>query len=284
MQLRLSHFSNFLRNLTGGTMKAALIQMDIVWNQFEENLNRAQTLATQAVDSGAQLIVLPEMFICGFSFLQGADAQIAGEKAFDWLMDFAGRHGVWICGSAPDSDDGSWERPLNTLALFGPAGLVGKYSKLHLFSFGGEGDKYRAGNELLTVRLGEWRVSFFICYDLRFPEPFAALATETDLYVVVANWPQARREHWCTLLGARAIENQAYVVAVNRVGEGGGLRYVGDSRVISPTGGLISNAGEVQGCQMADLDLKAVWEYREKFSVLRDRRPSNSIVYRPPLC
>lgn len=259
-------------------MKIALIQMDINWNAVDQNLQRAEKLAEKAINQGAEFLIFPEMFVCGFSFLQGPAAQYASQRAHAWLTQCAERYGVWVCGSFPDSCDGQWEKPFNTLKVFGSGGMLGEYSKLHLFSFGGEGDKYRAGDKTLTVRIGECKVSFFICYDLRFPGPFAALAQDTDLYVVVANWPEARREHWCTLLSARAIENQAYVAAVNRVGEGGGLRYTGDSRLISPTGTVIFDAGNVETCGIATVELAAVQEYRGKFSVLRDRRDSLTIA------
>ncbi len=117
------------------------------------------------------------------------------------------------------------------------------------------------------------RVTPFVCYDLRFPEPFRLAAEDTDLFALVANWPQARREHWRTLLRARAIENLCYVAGVNRVGEGGGLRYTGDSAAISPWGEVLTEGGAAEAVLLCDVEPAAVQDARAKFPALRDRRP-----------
>ena len=124
----------------------------------------------------------------------------------------------------------------------------------------------------MTFDLDGVRVSPFVCYDLRFADDFWALATTTDLYVVVANWPAPRREHWSTLLRARAIENQAYVVGVNRVGSADGLDYVGDSAIIDPLGNVLTSAWTEQTVLMADVDTDRVTATRERFPFLADRR------------
>jgi len=116
-------------------------------------------------------------------------------------------------------------------------------------------------------------VTPFVCYDLRFPEPFRLAAPETDLFAVVANWPDARREAWRTLLRARAIENLCFVAGVNRAGDGGGLRYAGDSALISPWGEVLAEAGPGEAVLVADADPAAVRDARAKFPALADRRP-----------
>ena len=126
--------------------------------------------------------------------------------------------------------------------LAGPDGTTHRYRKVHPFTFGGEEKSFRAGDELVTVEIDGLRISPFVCYDLRFADEFWQLAPTTDVYLVPANWPERRRLHWQVLLQARAIENQAYVVGVNRVGEGGGLSYVGDSRIVDPVGELLATA------------------------------------------
>lgn len=113
----------------------------------------------------------------------------------------------------------------------------------------------------------------FICYDLRFPEPFRFVASETDLFVVVANWPEVRRDHWRTLLRARAIENQAYVAGVNRVGDGGKLHYAGDSALIDPLGETLAEAGDSEAVLVGEISADRVREARERFPVLGDVRP-----------
>ena len=144
----------------------------------------------------------------------------SGGEPLDWLGEHAERRrraGLRRELQPRPAGDGL---PSNTLLLAGPQGQLHRYRKLHPFSFAGEHEHYAAGTELLQVELLGLRCSFFICYDLRFANEFWSLAENTDLYVVVANWPARRREHWTSLLRARAIENQAYVAGVNRVGPG----------------------------------------------------------------
>jgi predicted amidohydrolase len=150
--------------------------------------------------------------------------------------------------------------------------LVGEYSKTHLISAMGEDAVYQPGAGRLTVRIGELRVSFFICYDLRFPTLFYDRAESTDLFVVVANWPAPRQRHWETLLAARAIENQAYVAGVNRVGQGGGYEFTGGSRVISPQGDVLATCHAREQVKVVELQLDAVASWRQQFGCLRDRR------------
>jgi len=252
-------------------MKVGLIQANLAWNDPETNVKRAEVLALEAVTQGAVLIVLPEVFTTGFSMEAGAPAKKAGEAARAFLAKFAHDHGCWIAGSAPDAPDNDYARPYNTLLIFGPKGVVGSYQKQKLFSFAHEHDRYRAGSESVSVQLGEWRVSLFVCYDLRFPQLFAERANDTDLYLVVANWPTPRREHWRTLLRARAIENQAFIVGVNRVGTGGALHYSGDSMAIAPEGQIIVDQGNEERVDVVTLDRSEVTNYRSSFSALRDR-------------
>jgi predicted amidohydrolase len=157
--------------------------------------------------------------------------------------------------------------------LAAPNGSVTKYAKIHPFTFGGEDRVYTGGDRIVTVEVEGVRVTPFVCYDLRFPEPFRLAAADTDLFAVVANWPEARREHWRTLLRARAIENLCYVAGVNRAGEGGGLRYAGDSAVISPWGVTLMEGGPSEAVLLCDVDPEAVRQARAKFPALSDRRP-----------
>src|SRR5262249_41877887 len=128
-------------------------------------------------------------------------------------------------------------------------------------------------NRVVTVTIDGVRVTPFVCYDLRFPEPFRLAAEETDAFVVVANWPDARRDHWRTLLRARAIENLAYVLAVNRVGEGGKLRYAGDAAAISPWGEMLVEGGPEEAVLLCDVEPAVVRDARDRFPALKDRRP-----------
>jgi predicted amidohydrolase len=160
--------------------------------------------------------------------------------------------------------------------LAGPDGSVHRYAKIHPFSYAGEHEHYAAGTRHLTVRIGDLRVTPFVCYDLRFADEFWAVAGDTDLYVVPANWPRPRREHWRALLRARAIENQAYVVGVNRVGDApDGERlivHVGDSAIVDPMGTVLAEASQVETVLVADVEPGRVRAVRQRFPFLADRR------------
>ncbi len=153
-----------------------------------------------------------------------------------------------------------------------PTGPSHRYRKIHPFTYGGEHEKFAAGDTRVTVDVDGVRCSLFVCYDLRFADEFWPLAPGTDCYVVVANWPAARRDHWRTLVRARAIENQAFVVAVNRVGRGGKLDYAGDSAVIGPFGEVDAEAeGAVETVLLADVDPARVAATRARYPFLQDR-------------
>jgi predicted amidohydrolase len=157
-----------------------------------------------------------------------------------------------------------------------PSGEVQRYAKIHPFSYAGEDKHYAAGTQFLTVDVvanGEsLRVSPFVCYDLRFADEFWARAELTDIYVVPANWPEPRREHWRTLLRARAIENQAYVVGVNRVGTVQNDHYVGDSAIVDPAGLVLVEASMGETVLVADVTAERVANVRKRFPFLADRR------------
>ena len=156
---------------------------------------------------------------------------------------------MWVGGSCPEIPAGAApddQRPCNCFVLAGPDGTVHRYRKIHPFTFGGEERYFRPGDDFVTVDIEGLRISMFVCYDLRFADEFWQLAADTDVYLVPANWPAKRRLHWQALLQARAIENQAYVVGVNRVGEGGGIAYCGDSRIVDPLGELLATAAHTE--------------------------------------
>ena len=184
------------------------------------------------------------------------------------LLATASSHDIWIGGSIPEQAEG---RPRNVLVLASPTGAVHRYAKMHPFTYSGEHEKYDAGTDLVTVDVDSLRVSLFVCYDLRFGDGFWKLAPDTDLYVVPANWPAKRGHHWRSLLVARAIENQAYVVGCNRVGRGGDLDYAGDSCIIDPMGELLDHASGVEAVVAADVHADVVRQTRERFPFLRDR-------------
>ncbi|MFV8754712.1 carbon-nitrogen family hydrolase [Nannocystaceae bacterium ST9] len=253
-------------------MLIAALQTDIAWENPEANFTRLRPLLARAAGAGARLLVLPEMYACGFSMNTPAIAEPPGGPSVEFLCEQAGALGVWLCGSVPERSDANADKPANTLVLAGPRGEIHRYRKRHPFSFADEHLHYVAGDATLTVEIEGVRVSPFVCYDLRFADDFWALAQQTDLYLVVANWPERRREHWKTLLRARAIENQAWVVGLNRVGEGNGVTYAGDSMIVDPWGEIVVSASRDETMLMADIDPERVSDARRKFPVLQDRR------------
>ena len=268
-------------------MQVAVIQHDIVWQDGAATTSRLEPLVAQAAAAGARLVVLTEMFATGFSMRAELIAEPPGGPIEAWLIAQARRHGIHLLGSVAQADNPSAEggsgRAVNVAILAGPDGRTARYEKMHPFTFAGEHEQYRAGDKPLTVDIEGVRTSIFICYDLRFADDFWVLAHDTDCYVVVANWPEPRREHWRALLRARAIENQAYVVAANRVGAAGAavgdgatasgrrLNHVGDSAIIDPLGRTLAEAAHVETIITADVDAEQVAEVRARFPFLRDR-------------
>jgi predicted amidohydrolase len=254
-------------------VKVAAVQHDIVWEDPAANFARLAPMIATAAGAQARLVVLTEMYSTGFSMHTERIAEPVNGPSASFLVEQAREHGLWICGSVPERgpDD---DRPANTLVLAEPTGSVHRYRKIHPFTYSGEHERYAAGDQLVTIDIEGVRCSLFICYDLRFADEFWQLAPSTDCYLVVANWPAPRCDHWRALLRARAIENQAYVVGANRVGRGGRLDYVGDSAVIGPFGEVVAEAleGSAEEILLADVDPGVVASTRAKFPFLADRR------------
>lgn len=255
-------------------MRIAAIQHDIAWCDREATFTRVAPLIEAAVVAGARLVLLPEMFSTGFAVGEQI-AEPEGGPSATFLCDQARRHGVWVGGSCPElpSPVDADPRPYNSFVLAAPDGSVHRYRKIHPFTFAGEERHFRGGDQWVTVDVEGLRVSLFVCYDLRFANEFWALAPTTDVYLVPASWPETRRHHWRSLLTARAIENQAYVVGCNRVGSGGGLDYAGDSVVVDPLGEVLASAAHTESVLIADVSAQRVAEVRDRFRFLPDRRP-----------
>ena len=251
-------------------MKVAAIQHDIDWQDAPATHKRVEPMIAQAADAGARLVVLSEMFATGFSMAPETIAEDEAGPTEQFLVEQADKRGVWLVGSI--AQWGADGRARNNAVLASPAGAVWRYAKIHPFSYAREHEHYAAGTERLTVDVEDIRLSIFVCYDLRFADEFWALAHDTDLYVVPANWPATRGEHWRALLRARAIENQAYVVGVNRVGAAGAIDHVGDSAIIDPMGRTLAEASRVETVLVADVDPAEVRAVRERFPFLADRR------------
>ena len=252
-------------------MRVAVVQHDIVWEDKEANFARLAPRIEGAAAAGARLVVLSETFSTGFSTRVDATAEPVGGPSSQFLLEQAAAHDVWVCGSFPEiATEG--KAPFNTLVLAGPDGTAHRYRKIHRFGYGGEDDRFSAGSDRVTVEVDGLRFTLFVCYDLRFADEWWAVATDTDVYVCVANWPESRRHHWQALLRARAIENQAYVVAANRVGRGGDLDYAGDSAVVDPMGEVLASGSRTEALLVAEVTAERVADVRAEFPFLADRR------------
>lgn len=253
-------------------MKVALLQLDLAWEDVAANHARASLLLGQAADLGARLALLPEMFATGFSMDGRKIAQVEGGATETFLRERAASLGLHVLAGVAEIAE---PLPANRALLVSPDGSVRRYTKIHPFSFAGEEKVMASGDAVVTWDVEGLRITPLVCYDLRFPEPFRLAADETDLYVVLANWPERRRHHWSLLLRARAVENLAFVAGVNRVGEGDSLRYLGDSALVGPWGETVVSAAEQETLLVADVDPAAVAEARRRFPALADRRPGS---------
>ncbi|NND66690.1 MAG: amidohydrolase [Halioglobus sp.] len=241
------------------------IQCELAWEEPEENRRLIGDLIA-ALDTPGDLLVLPEMFTTGFSMNAVANAEMPGGPTHEWLLALARERDCAICGSiAVQADGGVYNRMLFAT----PQGLT-HYDKRHLFRMAGEHKRYLGGSERVIVNWRDWRINLQVCYDLRFPV-FSRNREDYDLLVYVANWPQVRRMHWRQLLIARAIENQACVVGVNRIGaDAKGWEYAGDSLVIAADGEILHDAKNAGGAASVVLDGAALKSYRESFPCALD--------------
>ncbi len=250
-------------------MIVAGIQFDIAWEEPTENFGRVAALIQQAVEDGARLIALPEMFATGFSMRSEAMAAEASTIT-TFLAGMASAYEVWLVAGYAEPGE---TRPANACGVFSPEGHeLLHYRKIHPFSLAGEAEHFEAGDALATIDIEGVRVTPLICYDLRFPELFRAAADATDLYVVIANWPSRRAHAWRTLLAARAIDDQAWVLGVNRVGDAEGYPHRGDTSLLDPWGEIVSTLADEPGVVLNEVDAEVVRQAREHFPFLRDRR------------
>ena len=247
-----------------------LVHSELVWEHRKANLDRFEA-RLQPLAGTTDLVILPEMFSTGFTMNAGPLAETLPGPTLGWMQRQARQLNTVITGSVIIREDG---RLFNRLLWVNADGSFEVYDKRHLFRMSGEHEVYAAGRELLTVTLNGWRVRPFICYDLRFPSWCRNRARDYDLAVFVANWPAARADHWRTLLRARAIENQCYVVGVNRVGtDGNGLAYRGDSAIIGPRGTLRYQGDDREEVFTATLARDDMERYREAFPAWKDAGP-----------
>ena len=241
-------------------MKVCIVQHDIVWQNPEENIRRMEARLDRAPQ--ADLYVLAEMWATGFG-----DAPTVSLEVELWMRQMSREMKAALAGSLAVEDGGVVH---NRLLFVKPDGAVAHYDKRHLFAPGGEKDYFGAGRERTVVEWGGVRFLLQVCYDLRFPV-WSRNRGDYDAMLYVANWPARRMLAWQTLLRARAIENQCYVVGVNRVGTDPVAEYVGGSTVVDAYGNCVAQCGADEGFATAELDMERLREFRQKFPVLEDR-------------
>lgn len=253
-------------------MRVSGFQFPILWEDPDANFNLVTSLAENAVLHNIDLIVLPEMFATGFSMNVKKTSSFAN-KIDSYLKNIAYDFQLYVVGGFADVSPNNSSRYVNVSSAYTPDGIcLERYYKIHPFSYGEENKYFDGGSHLVTWKMKDFRVSPFICYDLRFPEIFRINPNLTDLIVVTASWPSVRSFAWRHLLIARAIENQSYVLGVNRTGEGGGLDYSGDSCLINPDGSIVSTSSELTTIVHSDISLEYLIELRERFPFLKDRK------------
>jgi predicted amidohydrolase len=245
-----------------------LIQPDIIWEDKASNL--AYYLKLIANISGPkEIVVLPEMFSTGFSMAPERLAEGMDGETVAWMRTVAQEHRIILTGSLIIEEGGQY---YNRLVWMQPDGVYSNYDKRHLFGYAEEDAHYTAGSKKLITQVKGWRICPLVCYDLRFPVWARNVpGSEYDVLLYVANWPQRRSRAWRTLLQARAIENQAYCIGVNRIGEDGkGIAYSGDSSVFDPLGEMLWQETDKESVYTIELNRQKLEETRSQFPFLRD--------------
>ncbi len=248
-------------------LKITMVQAKLAWEDPVANrdyFNRALA----SLDGSTDLVILPEMFSTGFTMAGNDVAETMDGASVAWLKKKAAALKAHLTGSLVIREDG---KVYNRLVWTTPDGELSCYDKRHLFRMSGEHKVYGAGRKHLTVSIGSWRICPFICYDLRFPVWTRNFGNCYDVAIFVANWPAARAAHWRALLMARAIENQAYVIGVNRVGrDGNGHAYTGDTMALDFQGKILFDAHDRELAHTVSLEADALETYRRDFPAWRD--------------
>ncbi|HEY1046156.1 MAG TPA: amidohydrolase [Bacteroidia bacterium] len=242
-----------------------VIQANLIWEDIDANLSLMESLLAKIQQT--DVIVLPEMFTTGFSMQAEKLAKDSYAKGLAWMKAIAAAKHSAVIGSLMIERDGKY---YNSLAFVNPEGKVEWYDKRHLFTPGEESKHYSKGDKRLIIDYKGWKICPLICYDLRFPV-FSRNDVEYDLLIYVANWPEKRNYAWQQLLKARAIENQCYVIACNRIGvDGNGVNHIGNSGIINFMGEEIG-FGDAENCFQFNLSKAPLMEIRQQFPVLNDR-------------
>ena len=248
------------------TLKITLVQPDILWQDISGNLKKYDTFLNK-IELPVDCIILPETFATGFL----RDPNEISEKDYDlipgWMTQKAKLFNACIAGSNPYKYE---EKFFNRFTAAFPDGKQEHYDKRHVFTMGGEKEFFHGGKERMTFEVKGWKIMPLVCYDLRFPV-WSRNNLNYDILLYVANWPYVRNHAWESLLVARAIENQCYVVGVNRIGtDGQDVGYMGQSQVISPKGKIIAKLDNVEDTLSVSLSRNELQQFRKKFPAWKD--------------
>ena len=248
-------------------LKITIFQAYLFWENIDKNLQNIE-LRLSTIKEKTHLILLPEMFNTGFTMNVKNLSETMNGKTMEWMHKQAKQFNSVVTGSLIIEED---QKYYNRLIWMHPDGTFQKYDKRHLFSLGHEDKHYTAGKERLIVELNGWKICPTICYDLRFPAWLRNNSGAYDLLLVVANWPAKRALHWRTLIPARAIENQSYVIGLNRYGhDGNEVYHSGDSTCIDPNGNTIYHKSDDEDLYTFAIYKKEVERARRTFPFLKD--------------
>lgn len=255
-------------------MRIALVSLNQTWENKNDNFSSCQFFVQSAKDQGAELVIFPEMTLTGFSKnIPGISEDRTISPSVELFQQLARELRIAILFGVVFQDD---SKATNNAVLLNNDGVImGVYSKIHPFSFAGEDKVFNGGDQICVASLGKLKIGLTICYDLRFPELYSALGGQCELIVNIANWPKNRIEHWNALLRARAIENQLFVIGVNRVGtDGYGLDYIKSTQAHDPNGDQVAPTSTNYQIDVVDIDTDFVAKYRKSFPTTQDRKPA----------
>jgi omega-amidase len=252
-----------------GALTVALGEYDTGWHEPSASISHVRDLARETRDAGAQLLVLPEMCTTGFTMDAATYAEDFDGPSVRALASIAAEHGLWIVAGISMDRQGKF---LNSAIAFSPDGsIAATYDKQRLFGYAQETSIYSGGSGPCVIDVNGVSLGLFVCFDLRFPELFRQVGPDVDALVVIANWPSSRQRHWEVLTQARAIENQCYMIAVNRIGEGDGLEYRGGSVIFDPWGERVDSPAKASPLRIGEISRAAVAKVRKSFPLATTR-------------
>jgi len=253
------------------TLTVTVIQTNLYWEDKSANLKMLEE-KINGISEKTEIVILPEMFSTGFSIQPGKLAETMDGPTLEWMKKIASSKKIILTGSIIIEENGNY---FNRLIWMLPNGQFGFYNKRHRFAYAGENEKYTAGEKRLIASVKGWKINLLVCYDLRFPvwsrQQPVENGLEYDVLIYVANWPERRSNAWRTLLQARAIENQCYVIGVNRVGnDGNEIYHSGDSMIIDPLGEILYHKQHDEDVFTTTLQKEKLEEVHSKFPFWKD--------------